>query len=81
MARHQFHAELKGIFGSVARGNHKKASDLDILVDFGSEADLLDWVGLAQFLEEKLCRPVDLVPLRSLRPEIKKQILAEAIYL
>ena len=70
--QHKFHAEIKGIFGSYVRGEQSRKSDLDILVDFGPEAD---------FLEEKMDCPVDLVPIRSIRKELKDKILAEAVYL
>ena len=76
-----FHAEIKGFFGSYARGDQDSDSDLDLLVDFGPEADLFDFVGLSDFLEEKLHCHVDLVPINSIREEIKAQILAEAVYL
>ena len=79
--RNKFHARLKGIFGSYARGDQGVKSDLDILVDFGPEADLLHFVGLCDFLESKLDCTVDLVPLGSIREEIKADILKEAIYL
>ena len=44
-------------------------SDVDVLADFTAEADLLDLVGLAQLLEERLQRPVDVVPRAALRAE------------
>lgn len=42
------------IFGSVARGEDKPDSDIDLLVDFAPEASLLDLVGLQQDAEALL---------------------------
>lgn len=78
--KQRYKAEVKGLLGSVARGEAQRESDLDLLVDFDEEADLFDCVGLSQFLEERLNRKIDLVPRRALREEIRKKVLEEAIY-
>ncbi|MEA3369519.1 MAG: nucleotidyltransferase family protein [Candidatus Ratteibacteria bacterium] len=70
-----------GLFGSFIKGEQKKGSDIDILVEFEENADLFDFLGLALFLEEKLNQKVDVVPERALREELKKSILKEAAYL
>ncbi len=76
-----YKAEIKGIFGSYAKGEETPHSDIDVLVDFKKGADLLDFTGLSIFLEEKLQHKVDIVPLVSLREEIRENVLADAIYL
>lgn len=68
-----------GLFGSFARGEHTKASDIDILVDFKEDADLFDWLALALFLEEKLQRKVDVVPKNALRAELQDPVLQEVV--
>ncbi len=68
-----------GVFGSVVRGEQNKDSDIDILVDFQEDADLLDMVGLGLFLEERLGRKVDVVPRRALRKEIRDSVLHEVV--
>ncbi len=68
-----------GVFGSFSRGEQGEASDIDLLVDFEEGADLLDLVGLAQFLEEQFHRPIDVVPKRALRAEIRKAVLEEVV--
>ena len=79
--KNKYKAEIKGIFGSFARAEQTSQSDLDILVDFHSDADLFDFVGLSLFLEEKLHCKVDIVPRNSLREEIKEEVLREAVYI
>ena len=79
--RQHYKAEIKGIFGSYVRGEQTSQSDIDILVEFHHDADLFDFVGLSQFLEERLNRKVDVVPLSSLREEVKPHVLKEVVYL
>ncbi len=80
-ARDQYHVELRAVFGSEVRGQARPGSDVDVLVEFDQKADLFDYVGLAEFLEEALGRPVDVVPIGSIRAELKERILSEAVYL
>jgi predicted nucleotidyltransferase len=79
--KQEYKAEIKGIFGSYARGDENEESDIDVLVDFEEGASLFDLVGLGFFLEEKLQCKVDVVPQRSLREEIKPYVLKDMIHL
>ena len=63
-----------GIFGSYARDEVKEGSDLDIVIDFEDDKDLLDLAGLKIDLEEKTGLKVDLLTSRSLRPRFRKRI-------
>lgn len=80
-AKKKYKVEIKGIFGSYSRGKYNPDSDVDILVQFEDSADLFDFVGLGQFLEEKLKTKVDIVPQDDIRWELKDSILQETIYL
>ncbi len=75
----EFKAEIVGIFGSYARGEQKKESDVDIIVRFREGATLFDLVGLADFIEEKLGIKADVVSERAIRPELKERILKEVV--
>ncbi|MBF0319714.1 MAG: nucleotidyltransferase family protein [Nitrospirae bacterium] len=77
----KYKAHIRGIFGSVARGDESENSDIDVLVDFTENADLFDYVGLALFLEEKLHRRVDVVPIDTIKPEIATAVMKDAIYI
>lgn len=70
-----------GVFGSYVRGEQKRGSDIDILVKFDEGATLIDFVGLSIYLENKLKIKVDIVPIDSIREEIRDKILKEAIFL
>jgi predicted nucleotidyltransferase len=76
-----FKAEIIGVFGSYARGEQKAQSDIDILVRFKDGATLFDFVGLAEFLEEKLGIKVDLLSERAIRPELKENVIKELVSL
>jgi len=73
----RYKAEVIGLFGSFVRGEQRESSDIDILADFNEEADLFDLIGLAQFLEEKLHRKVDVVPRNALRTELRESVFRE----
>ncbi len=68
-----------GIFGSFARGDFTKKSDLDILVEFKKGKSLLDLARLELELEEKIKRNVEIITYNSLNPLIKKQVLKEEV--
>ena len=72
------HATRIRIFGSVARGEDKPGSEIDLLVDFEPEASLLDLVGLQQDAEALLGRQVDVVTPDGVSPFLREQILADA---
>lgn len=75
----RYKAKEIGLFGSFVRDEQKNNSDVDVLADFDEEADLFDLVGLAQFLEEKLNRKVDVVPKNALRTELRESVLREVV--
>ncbi len=67
------------LFGSMARGQARKRSDIDLLVDFTRPIGLFEYARLKMYLEELLGRKVDLVTRQALRKELRENILHEAI--
>jgi uncharacterized protein len=67
------------LFGSVLRGDASPESDVDLLVEFKPGAKSFDaFMALADLLEDRLGRPVELVTAEALSPFIGPRILAEA---
>jgi hypothetical protein len=69
-----------GVFGSYVRGEQKERSDIDILVSFSGIPDVFKYIELEEYLKRLLRRRVDLVRKEAIRPELKKRILKEAVY-
>lgn len=69
------------VFGSVSRGSETQASDIDLLVCMAPDRSLLDRIALIHDLEDLLHNSVDVVNERALHPEIRDEVLAEAVEL
>jgi predicted nucleotidyltransferase len=67
------------IFGSVARGEARPDSDVDLLVDIVGPTTAWFPGGLLADLESVLGRRVDVVIARSLNPLIRESVLKEAV--
>jgi len=65
------------VFGSFARGEETRNSDIDILVKMAKNKSLLDLVGLKLELEDKLGRDVDVISYGGIHPLLKSIILKE----
>ena len=78
--RERFKVETIGIFGSYVKGEQKRKSDLDVLVEFSETPSLFEFVELEDFLSQKLGVKVDLVMRDALKPRIRDSILSEADY-
>ena len=68
-----------GIFGSFARGEQRKGSDVDILIKYRKSKSLLDLVRLERELEMILGKKVDLLTYNSINPLIRDKILSEEV--
>lgn len=70
-----------GLFGSYTKGNQRKNSDIDILVEFEKTIDLFTYVHLRNHLSDLLGVNVDLVTKKALKPKIGERILSETVYI
>jgi predicted nucleotidyltransferase len=73
----RFGVKKAAIFGSLARGEGGKESDVNILVEFELGKSLLGLAGLKIELEENSGRRVDVLTYSSLPPLLKDRILKE----
>lgn len=65
------------LFGSCARDEARKNSDIDLLIKLKKGKTLFDIVRLKSDLEERLSRKVDLVEYDAMRPILRDIILSE----
>ena len=75
----KFHVSSIGIFGSVVRNDFSENSDVDIIVDF-SQPIGIEFIDLADLLEEKFNEQVDLVSKKGIKPQYLSSIENEIVY-
>jgi len=68
-----------GLFGSIVRDDFTDQSDIDIVVTFSKPIGI-DFIDLADELEEKLNRKVDLVSRNGIKPRYLEVIEPEILY-
>ena len=66
-----------GIFGSYARGEQTKDSDIDILVEI--KGSLFDLANLELEIEKRLMKKIDLLSYKGISPYLKDKILSEEV--
>lgn len=69
------------VFGSVARGEARPESDIDLLIEKGPTTSSWFPAGLVLELEEMLGRRVEIVTEKALNPDLRDRVLSEAILL
>jgi len=67
------------VFGSVARGEETPASDIDLILELGEDATLLDLARLRREIGELLAAPVDVVTPDMLKASILSRAEREAV--
>ena len=67
------------LFGSVARGEARSDSDVDLLVEFDRPIGHFHFARAQRRLEELLACRVDLVMKDAVKPQLRGRILAEAV--
>lgn len=77
----RFFVRSIGVFGSAVREDFSpSSSDIDILVDFSKPVGV-EFIDLANFLETKFQRKIDLVSKNGVKPVYLKQIENEILYI
>lgn len=70
------------VFGSVARGDNRPDSDLDILVEFAPEAHvtIFDYAGVKDYIASLFDGPVDVIDRDALKPHLRAPSARDAVY-
>jgi predicted nucleotidyltransferase len=70
------------LFGSLARGEAKPASDIDILIELSPHAavDLFDYVGITHYLADLFPKRVDVANRARLKPHVRSGAERDAVY-
>jgi len=70
------------LFGSVARGNHRSDSDIDIMIEIdpGARLTVFDYVDLKDYISGLFEGPVDVVNRDALKSHIQPAATADAVY-
>ena len=67
------------IFGSFARGEENKNSDIDILIETSKPVSMFVILKMGKELEQITNRKIDIVEYAAIKQSIKQRILNEAI--
>jgi len=67
------------IFGSTVRGERRRGSDIDFVVEMPKNKSLLDLIGLQLDLKTEFKTNIDVVTYESLHPMIRKHVLMEQV--
>ena len=68
-----------GIFGSYARGEQTKKSDIDILIEIDDGADLFELIRLKTAIQTSLKKKVDLIEYSGIKKQLRERILNDEI--
>ena len=70
------------LFGSVARGEARSTSDVDVLIELDPalKLDVFVYAGLKRFVAELFDGPVDVVNKAALKPYLRRPVAADAVY-
>jgi len=70
------------VFGSIARGDAKPASDIDIMIELDPTAPIgvFEYVGITQYLSDLFPAPVDVANRSNLKPLVRSSAERDAVY-
>ncbi len=74
----RYRVKRAGLFGSYVRGEQRKNSDIDILIEYPKGMGFR-FVGIALDLEKALRKKVDLLTYGGISPYLKKYILEDEV--
>lgn len=73
----KYRIKKASLFGSYVRGEERKRSDIDILVEPPEHMSLLDLAGLQIDLEKKIKKKFDVLTYNSIHPLLKNYVMKD----
>jgi predicted nucleotidyltransferase len=87
LRRHEHALRARGVahaavFGSVARGDNRPDSDVDILVEFapGAEGTIYEYIRFKEYVAGLFQGPVDVIDRAALKPHLQAPSARDAVY-
>src|SRR3989344_4818003 len=77
--KRRYNVKEIGVFGSYVRGDQKKSSDIDILVEFEESIGFFKFLEMEEHISKIIGVKVDLVTKNALKPRIGEHILKEVV--
>ena len=70
------------LFGSLARGDTRPNSDIDIMIEIDPDARMtvFEYVDIKDYIETLFDKPVDVVTREGLKPYVRPAATADAVY-
>jgi predicted nucleotidyltransferase len=70
------------LFGSLARGEARDDSDIDIMIDVAPDArlDMFDYIGITQYIADLFPQRVDVANRERLKPLVRPTAEADAVH-
>ena len=81
LLQNKYRISRLGIFGSYIRGEQRSESDVDVLIDYDKAPSLIELIEIENMLSDLLGLKVDLVTSKGLKPQLRRHILDEVVYL
>jgi uncharacterized protein len=87
LRRHEGALRARGVahaavFGSLARGDTRPDSDIDVLVEFepGAEGTIYDYIRFKEYVAGLFQGPVDVIDHAALKPHLQAPSARDAVY-
>ena len=74
-----YHIQQAALFGSFARGEQTKKSDIDLLIRTNGKMTMFQLFQMEEDIEKAISRKVDIVEYEAIKPSLKNRILNDAI--
>jgi predicted nucleotidyltransferase len=70
------------LFGSLARGDNRPDSDVDVLVEFdpGAKVTVFDYLGVRDYIKSLFSQRLDVIDREALKPYLYRPTALDSVY-